>query len=146
MPIRFFYDDVKFRLRRSKMLKDYLSSKIEVDKYSVGDIIYIFVSDATMLEINKQYLQHDYFTDIVTFDYNNLNTVNGEIYISIDTVMSNSLIYNVSFKSELFRVIVHGILHLTGFDDTSEMDKIIMRSEEDNRINEFLEIYGRFNF
>ncbi len=128
------------------MLKDYFSNRIVRMRYSVGDICYVFVSDETLLRINREFLNHDYFTDIVAFDYNNNNIVNGEIYISVDTVRKNSLKYDVSFKCELFRVMIHGLLHLTGFDDTTESERLEMRKGEDSWINEYLETYGKFDF
>ena len=146
MPIKFYYDDVKFRLRRSKKLKHYFSEKVIGENFSPGDISYVFVSDKTLLAINKEFMGHDYFTDIVTFDYNNQNTVNGEIYISIDTVKNNSQIYNVSFKSELLRVMSHGLLHLTGYDDITAHEKIRMRKGEDNWIKGYMDIYGKIDF
>ena len=80
----------------------------------MGDLCYIFVADQVLLDINKEFMKHDYFTDIITFNYNNNKTVNGEIYISIETVYRNSKKYGVSFKNELLRVMVHGVLHLIG--------------------------------
>lgn len=85
--------------------------------YKVGDISYIFCSDAKILEINREYLQHDYYTDIITFDYTENHTINGDIFISVDTVKSNASEFQVSFDNELHRIIIHGILHLCGIND-----------------------------
>ena len=146
MPVKFFYDSVKFRLRRSTNLKNYLSDNIKTKNYFLGDIHYIFVTDQALFEINKEFLNHNYFTDIITFDYNEKKTVNGEIYISLETVYKNSVKYNVSFKIELLRVVVHGILHLIGYDDKTERDKIRMREEEDIWIMSYLERHGKIDF
>ena len=84
-----------------------------------GNINYIFCSDARILEVNKQYLQHDYYTDIITFDYSSEKTISGDIFIGLETVKSNSKELNVDFKEELHRILIHGILHLCGQDDKS---------------------------
>ena len=98
----------------------------------IGDINYIFSSDEYLLEINKKYLKHNYYTDIITFNYNQEKILNGDIYISIDRVKDNAKELNVLFDKELNRVMIHGILHLIGFDDRTEKEKKIMRSEENN--------------
>lgn len=146
MPIKFFYDSVHFRLRRSINLKNYLSDNIKRKGYLLGDLSYIFVTDQVLLGINKEFMKHDYFTDIITFNYNNNKTVNGEIYISIETVYRNSKKYGVSFKKELLRVMVHGVLHLIGYDDKDENEKKIMRGEEDIWIKGYLERHGKIDF
>ena len=146
MSIKFFYDSVNFRLRRSTNLKNYLSDKIKKKGYLLGYLHYIFVTDQSLLDINKEFMKHDYFTDIITFNYNNNKKVNGEIYISVETVYRNSKKYGISFKNELLRVIVHGVLHLTGYDDKTENDKIRMREEEDIWIKGYLERHGKIDF
>lgn len=92
----------------------------------VGEIAYIFCSDAKILEVNREYLQHDYFTDIITFDYCEDDEVSGDIFISLDTVAANAQEYGVSFDNELHRVIIHGILHLCGQDDHTDADQAEM--------------------
>lgn len=101
-----------------------------------GKISYLFCNDEHILEINKQYLQHDYYTDIITFDYSTGNIVSGDLYISLDTVSSNASEMHLDFTDELHRVIIHGILHLCGQDDNSESDQKEMRRKE----NEALEL------
>lgn len=95
-----------------------------------GDISLVFCSDEYILEANRTYLQHDYFTDIITFDYSEGTVVSGDLLISIDTVLSNSVLYNVDFKEELFRVVIHGLLHLCGLGDKEEEEIALMRSKE----------------
>jgi len=102
-----------------------------------GDIAYIFCSDERILEVNKQYLNHDYYTDIITFDYSEGNIISGDIFISLDTVKSNSEEFGVSFEKELFRILIHGILHLCGQDDKTPE----LRSEMTRKENQAIEKY-----
>lgn len=100
----------------------------------VGDLTYIFCSDEKILEINNQYLQHDYYTDIITFDYSEDNIISGDIFISLDTVKSNSEQFKTEYKEELHRVIIHGILHLSGFSDHTEEEEKQMRNLENQAL------------
>lgn len=95
-----------------------------------GEIGYMFVNDDKILEINREYLGHDYFTDIITFDYCSGNVLSGDLFISVDSVKENSVEYGTEFEDELNRVIVHGILHLIGYDDHTEEDVKVMREKE----------------
>jgi rRNA maturation RNase YbeY len=97
----------------------------------VGEIAYIFCSDERILEINNQYLSHDYFTDIITFDYCDGIIISGDIFISVDTVLSNSKEFGVSFETELLRILIHGILHLCGQDDKTPELRVEMTEKED---------------
>lgn len=99
-----------------------------------GDITYIFCSDNYILDINQKYLSHDYFTDIITFNYNKDNIISGDIFISLDTVFNNSKIYKQTFETELHRVMIHGILHLLGYDDHTETDIANMRKAENDSL------------
>ena len=102
--------------------------------FSVGNINYIFCSDERELEVNRQFLQHDYYTDIITFDYSTPSTLNGDIFISLDTVRSNAEIVGVSFEQELLRIIIHGILHLTGQGDKTPETKAQMTAKEEKAL------------
>lgn len=102
---------------------------------TIGEIAYIFCSDPYILEVNKQYLQHDYFTDVITFDYTEGNKISGDIFISLDTVQSNAEQFGVDFYEELERVIIHGILHLCGFKDKEPAEEAQMREEENKAIS-----------
>jgi probable rRNA maturation factor len=96
-----------------------------------GEINYIFCSDAKILEANNTYLGHDYFTDIITFDYSEEETIAGDIYIGVETVISNAALLGLPEQSELLRVIIHGILHLCGFKDKTPKDEALMHQQED---------------
>ncbi len=101
----------------------------------VGEIAYIFCDDEKILEVNREYLQHDYYTDIITFDYTEENVISGDLFISLDTVLSNSEQLGVSYLQELHRVIVHGILHLCGINDKGEGEREIMEHEENEALS-----------
>ena len=102
---------------------------------TIGEIAYIFCSDPYILEVNKQYLQHDYFTDVITFDYTEGSKISGDIFISLDTVETNAEQFGVDFYEELERVIIHGILHLCGFKDKEPAEEAKMREEENKAIS-----------
>ena len=97
----------------------------------VGDLSIIFCSDNYILDVNMRYLQHDYFTDIITFDYCEENVLSGDLFISIDSVRENAVLYGAEFEDELNRVMVHGLLHLIGYDDHTEEEQKTMREKED---------------
>ena len=96
----------------------------------VGEIGYLFVNDEKILEVNKQYLGHDYYTDIITFDYDEGNVIHGDIFISLDTVRSNAAQFGKTYEEELFRVIIHGVLHLCGINDKGPGEREIMEANE----------------
>ena len=100
----------------------------------VGEIGYMFVDDNRILEANRQYLGHDYYTDIITFDYDEGDTINGDIMISLDTVRSNALQMGKDYREELYRVIIHGILHLCGINDKAPGEREIMEAAEDKAL------------
>lgn len=101
---------------------------------TIGEIAYVFCDDAKILEVNRQYLGHDYYTDIITFDYCDDDKLSGDIFISLDTVKSNSVTYGTDYYDELTRVIIHGILHMCGYKDKSDDESKAMRALEDAAI------------
>ncbi len=131
MRIQFFYHEVRFRLKQSAPLKDLINEVIRGENRIPGDLMFILTSDERILAINREFLTHDYYTDVITFNYNTDNVVNGEIYISIDTVKRNSCDYKVSFKQELTRVVIHSVLHLCDYDDKTDIEQKDMRMKED---------------
>ena len=100
----------------------------------VGEIAYIFVDDEKILEVNRQYLQHDYYTDIITFDYCEGDRISGDLFISLDTVRSNAELVGATYEEELYRVIIHGILHLCGINDKGPGEREIMEAAEDKAL------------
>ncbi len=100
----------------------------------VGDINYIFVDDERILELNRQFLQHDYYTDIITFDYDEADIISGDLYISLDTVRSNAELVGATYEHELHRVIVHGVLHLCGINDKGPGEREIMEKHENQAL------------
>ena len=132
--IRFFTKDLKFDLKDKLPLKRWMKTIVEEHGCRVGDINVILCNDPSILEINRQFLGHDYYTDIITFDYSEKETINGELYISVDTVRENAKEYGEEFLVELHRVIIHGMLHLCGLDDHCEEDIAERRAAENSAL------------
>ena len=128
--IRYYCEDISFKLKDKALNNKWLKMVAASELRKIGDINIIFCSDNYILDVNMKYLQHDYFTDIITFDYCEKDILSGDLFISIDSVRENSLFYGTEFPEELNRVMVHGILHLIGYDDHTEEDIKTMRSKE----------------
>ncbi|MBR6933445.1 MAG: rRNA maturation RNase YbeY [Bacteroidales bacterium] len=128
--VSYFNEDTKFDFKEKRLTNRWLKLVAESEIRRLGDISIIFCSDNYILDVNMKYLQHDYFTDIITFDYCEGDTVSGDLFISVDSVRENAAFYGTEFKDELNRVIVHGVLHLIGYDDHSEEDIKEMRAKE----------------
>lgn len=126
----FFFEEKVFSLQSRAELKAFIEILFKKEKKKLGSINYIFCSDKRLLEINQQFLRHDYYTDIITFDLSETDFTQAEIYISIDRVKDNAKTEGVSFKSELHRVIFHGALHLCGYKDKSRREALQMREKE----------------
>lgn len=136
MSIQIFYENTKFRLKGSVKTRNIIDRVIVKEGSVSGDLNFIFTDDKSLKKINIQFLCHDFFTDVITFNYNEGNLINGEVYISIDTVKINAINYNVSLREEVLRVMIHGILHLLGYDDKSKEEKARMRLLEDFYLRE----------
>ena len=139
MRIRVFYEEVKFRIKGWKEIKSLIGKVISEEKNISGDLNFILTNDNHLLKINKEFLKHNYYTDVISFDNTGDSELAHEIYISIDTVKKNSINYNVSYKKELIRVMIHGVLHLCGYEDRSNDEKEKMREREDYWLNIMLE-------
>lgn len=132
-----FHFETDFQLSNIEKYNAWVHSVCKSEGCGVGELNYIFCSDSYLLDINQRYLQHDTFTDIITFDYTEGKIISGDIYISIDRVKENGIAYNVSFENELLRVMSHGILHLAGYKDKNEEHIKEMRSKEEEKIKMF---------
>lgn len=130
--INFFTESTNFNLRNKTIIRSWLVKCSKQEKKSFGELNYIFCSDNYLRKINKQYLNHDYFTDIITFPTSapNENLISGDIFISIDRVRENAKTYRVKVDEELHRVMAHGLLHLCGYGDKSEKEIKLMRKKE----------------
>lgn len=137
--VRYFTQDTGFSFKNrrinSEWIKKVISQQSRSADISPGDINIIFCSDPFIQELNNKYLKHNYFTDIITFDNSQDNVISGDLYISIDTVKSNAIEYSASFENELHRVIIHGILHLLGYNDKTKEESIVMREMENKCLN-----------
>ena len=131
MLTNFHYDIEKFRLRDVKLIRKVISRIVSDAGHRCGKVDVVMTNDGKVYEINSEFLGHDYYTDIITFNYNKGKTVNGEIYISVDRVKENADKYLVPFKSEIRRVIFHGFLHLCGYDDSTAEQKRKMAEMEE---------------
>lgn len=129
-----FFSENEFQLSGEDNIRNWISGVISSEEYEEGDIDYVFCDDKFLLDLNKQFLNHDTFTDIISFDYTLGRQLNGEIYISTERVKDNAKEFGVLFMEELHRVMVHGVLHLCGYKDKSEEQKRAMRALEDKHL------------
>ena len=128
--VSYFTEDIVFPFKEKRLTSRWLKFVAESEAKRLGDVAIIFCSDNYILDVNIKYLQHDYYTDIITFDYCEGNRLSGDLFISIDSVRENAAFYGTEFADELNRVIVHGLLHLIGYDDHSAEDIATMRAKE----------------
>jgi len=135
--VYFFYEKKGFSLRNRGTLKDFIEKIFKKEKNLLGSINYIFCSDKKLLEINKTYLKHNFYTDIISFDLSSGPKKIAEIYISVDRVRENAKSLGVSLNNELHRVIFHGTLHICGYKDKTNKDRAVMRSKEDHYLSGF---------
>lgn len=131
MSILFFSEDVDFPKLKKRKTTNWIKQIIRLHNSIVGDISFIFCSDSYLLSVNKQYLNHDYYTDIITFDYVDNRVISGDIFISVERVAENAASFNTDLDNEMSRVIIHGVLHLLGFKDKTDQESKAMREKED---------------
>lgn len=134
MAIYFHTEGVDMPKISATHIKAWVNEVAQSYGKKAGEINYIFCSDEKILEVNRQYLQHDYYTDIITFDYSEGNKIAGDLFISLDTVRSNSEQFGTDYHNELFRVIIHGILHLCGINDKEPGEREIMEEAENKAL------------
>jgi len=132
----FFEDTDEFDLSKLNVESN-IEKLVTNEDRTLGDVNYILCSDAYLLDINRQYLNHDYYTDVISFDYCEDNVISGDIFISVDTVADNAKEYGVTFEKELARVMIHGVLHFVGYNDKSDEEVPIMRAKE----NQYLSLF-----
>ena len=129
--ISFDSEDISFELENAESMQKWIKKTIVNESKTLGEISYIFCSDEYLNKINIEHLDHDTYTDIITFNYCEGDLINSDIFISIDRIKENAISFKNSFEDELSRVIIHGILHLVGYDDKTDDEKVVMRSKED---------------
>lgn len=134
--IELFYEDTQSLKLHRLTLNKYVKNLINSELKKLGEVSVILCSDKYLLEINIEYLKHNYYTDIITFNYVEGNVISGDLFISVDRVKENSTEFNTGFIKELYRVIFHGILHLIGYNDKTEEEKKLMREKEDFYLSE----------
>lgn len=137
MAINFFSEGVGFKPKQILKIKTWLILVAKEEGYQVGTLNYVFCNDEYILETNRKYLQHDYYTDIITFDNTENFKISGDLVVSLDTVKSNAEMIGVDLSQELCRVIVHGVLHLCGYLDKSEDEEKVMRGKENYYLSKF---------
>ena len=128
--VSFYCEDISFPFKEKRLTSRWLKAVAAAEARQMGDVAIIFCSDNYILDVNIKYLQHDYYTDIITFDYCEGNRLSGDLFISVDSVRENASFYGTEFADELNRVIVHGLLHLIGYDDHTKEDIATMRAKE----------------
>ena len=134
--ISYYNQGINYNLKHKRSLSNWIKQVVHLENsnFSVGNINVVLCDDEYVLDINKQFLNHNYYTDIITFDYCEDTLISGDLMISIDTVKSNAKEYDVPFIEELYRVIAHGVLHLLGYKDSTENEKSEMRVAENNAL------------
>ena len=137
MKISVFYENVSFRLKSRKKIKELIQKVITEEGKFSGDLNFILADDEFIRKINVEYLNHNWDTDVISFNYGEQDGLNGEIYISTETVRRNANEYRVGYHREMLRVIIHGVLHLCGYEDGTVMEKNIMHEREDFWMNKY---------
>lgn len=134
--ISFLTENIKMPKLDRKAVRAWIAAvAASYDGRKVGNLNYIFCNDDRILEVNKEFLGHDYFTDIITFDYSEPGVVSGDMYISVETVLTNSEKFHTSYEKELLRVIIHGVLHLCGINDKGRGERAVMEAAEERALD-----------
>ena len=138
MPIHIHSEHSYYKHKKVNLTKDWLKSVILEERKITGEINIVFMGDEELKEINKDYLKHDYYTDVISFNYNIGTTISGDIFISYDRIIENSNKFETGTLNELNRVMVHGLLHLLGYNDKSEKEKRVIREKENYYLGQIL--------
>lgn len=141
MSVHYFNEDIAFPKIKKRITSGWIKQVISIEGKRVGDISFIFCSDEYLLDVNRKYLNHDYYTDIITFDNVEGIVINGDIFISVDRVKENSKVFETSFDDEVHRILIHGVLHLLGYKDKTKKDKLLMTEKEDFYLKLFNDSY-----
>mgnify|MGYP001636586126 CR=1 FL=1 len=136
MKKRIFYDGIKYRLRNSRKILKFIEKVIGEYRKPNGNLSFIFMSDNELIKINREFLKHNVFTDVIAFNYESGDLLDGEIYLSIEAIKRNAYNYKVSLNDEVLRVMIHGTLHICGFKDSTKEEKEKMREMEDKWLME----------
>jgi len=139
LKLQIFYENTPYRFRGWKKFKLLVHELVKNEGKAAVEIYFIITTDNYLRNLNKKFLNHDYFTDVISFDYSSKKNISGEIYISEDTVRRNSIEYKVDFDNEMLRVMIHGVLHLTGYNDKTDAEKQEMTTLEDKWMKKFFE-------
>ena len=139
MSISIYYDKIRFRLKGPGKAKEFMKKVIRDEKLIPGDLNYVFTDDKELRKINMEFLKRTYNTDVITFNYSDSGTVNGEIYISVERARENANEFGVSLINEVIRLMIHGSLHLCGYNDEAEIEKGVMQKKENERLREYFE-------
>ena len=134
MAISYYAEDTELPAINQEKVSEWVRAVTKTHGKKAGEICYVFCSDEKILEVNRQYLQHDYYTDIITFDYTEGEKISGDLFISLDTVKTNSEKFNTPYNEELHRTIIHGILHLCGINDKGPGEREIMEANENKAL------------
>ncbi|MCD8177810.1 MAG: rRNA maturation RNase YbeY [Tannerellaceae bacterium] len=134
MAITYYTEDIEMPVIKKQVVSNWIKEVAAHHGKKTGEITYIFCSDEKILKVNREYLQHDYYTDIITFDYTQGDKISGDLFISLDTVKTNAEKYNTDYNEELHRTIIHGILHLCGINDKGPGEREIMEHHENEAL------------
>jgi probable rRNA maturation factor len=140
-PISFYFRETAFSLRNRRKLKHFIAEIFRSNKKTLVGMIYVFSTDRDVLKINRQYLNHDFYTDVITFNLSEGSDIQGEAYLSADRIKENAKRYNVSFSEELHRVIFHAALHLCGYRDKTANEKTAMRKQENEYLHQYFKLF-----
>lgn len=136
MSIEYVYN-TSFSLDNENKVSKWLKKAVETEGFSVGEVVYAFFNDNDLKKLNVKHLNHDFFTDVISFNDSKNDVLSGNIAISVDRVKENSIKFKTSFNDEMMRVMVHGLLHFMGYDDSSEEETLLMRNKEDDNLKMF---------